>query len=136
MQLQSLAMPIVQADLALLRPGRGFRMIRPETDDEISKTLDKGCFNLHYPIVFDDGVQWLLRVRRDYHRPGHPISPPEFYWPSIEREATTLQVLYQKGIRTVSNAYLPPSRISVTPGLSLSPRSHSWWPSIPLTFRL
>lgn len=116
MQLQSMSKAVVMADLAVLRPGQGFKISRPETDDEISKALSKGCFNLHYLIEFDDDIQWLLRVRRDYSKPNQPISPPAFYWPGVEREATTLQVLFEQGIKTVPNAYLPPSRASVTPG--------------------
>jgi len=106
----------IEADLSILRPGKPFVVIRPQTDEEIAQSLKGGHFNLHFPILFEDGVKWLLRVRRDYNKPDHPTCPPAHYWCGVEQEATTLQVMVEAGVQTVPNAYLPPSRVSVTPG--------------------
>lgn len=117
-QIRSLSLEVIKDDLAALRPGYEYQVEYPTTEEEIKQALKKGCFNLHFPITFEDGVKWLLRVRRDYNREDHPICPPAHYWPGVESEATTLQVMYEHGITTVSNAYLSPSRRSVTPGQS------------------
>jgi len=67
--------------------------------------------------VFEDGVKWLLRVRRDYNKPGHPVCVPDHYWFSVEREVATLQVMAAAGLKTVPDAYLSSSKVSVTPGM-------------------
>jgi len=116
LQIISLSKTTVEADLGLLRPGKQFTIIQPEAEDDIRKCLEKGHFNLHFPIVFEDGVKWLLRVRRDYNRPEHPVCPPEHYWFGVEREVATLQAMAAAGLKTVPNAYLSFSKDSVTPG--------------------
>jgi hypothetical protein len=116
LQILSLSKTTVEADLGLLRPGKKFTIVQPETEDEIQKGLERGHFNLHFPIVFEDGVKWLLRVRRDYNRPEHPVCPPDHYWFGVEREVATLQAMAAAGLKAVPNAYLPSSKDSVTPG--------------------
>jgi hypothetical protein len=105
----SLSLDVIAADLSALRPGIKYEITG------IDDTRKGGCFNLHFPITFEDGVKWMLRVRKVGH--GGIISPDD-YWFGVEREVTTLQAMFGSGIRTVSNAYLPPTRTSVTPGKS------------------
>jgi hypothetical protein len=112
----NLSLDVITADLSILRPGKQFEILLPQTDEGIDGLFKRGHFNLHYPITFDDGVRWMLRVRRDYNTSGFDISPPENYWPGVEREAATLQMMNLQGIKTVPNGYLPPSQLAVTPG--------------------
>jgi hypothetical protein len=105
----SLSLDVVAADLSALRPG-----IKSEITG-IDGTRKGGCFNLHFPITFEDGVKWILRVRKVGH--GGIISPDD-YWFGVECEVTALQAMFESGMRTISNAYLPPTRTSVTPGKS------------------
>jgi hypothetical protein len=109
-QIMSLSLDVVAADLSALRPG-----IRYEITG-IDDTRKGGCFNTHFPITFEDGVKWMLRVRKVGQ--GDDIISPDDYWFGVEREVTTLQAMFRSGIRTVSDAYLPPTRTSVTPGRS------------------
>jgi len=110
---------VLEQDLAVLRPGHSFVVKLPKTEDEIHAALNGGSYNLHYHITFDDGVQWMLRVRKDLsrvHRTKPGVTYVEYCWDDIEREVTALQVMFANGIMTVSNAYMPSSKEAIIPG--------------------
>jgi hypothetical protein len=91
----------------------------PTSDEEIEAALSTGSYNLHYKITFDDDVQWMLRVRKDLRKVRTETTSLEYCWADVEREVAALQVMYDSGIETVSNAYLPIARKAVIPGKSL-----------------
>ncbi|WWC60590.1 uncharacterized protein I303_103164 [Kwoniella dejecticola CBS 10117] len=62
-----------------------------------------GSFNIHIPILFDDGVKWLIRIRRD----SVTIPDPEINNAIIESEVATMRVLKTQGM-PVPQGFLPP----------------------------
>jgi hypothetical protein len=54
----SLSLDVVAANLSALRPGIKYDITG------IDDTCKRGCFNRHFPITFEDGVKWILRVRK------------------------------------------------------------------------
>jgi hypothetical protein len=85
-----------------LRPGHSCTVDIPDTYKAIIKADLWNGVNVHFPITFDDGVKWLLRVRQ-----LRRLVPPESFMEIItESEVTTLNVLKKAGI-AVPDAWMP-----------------------------
>lgn len=61
-------------------------------------------FNVHFPITFDDGVKWLIRIPR----PRHSRAPTALLALVSACEVETLKALKEAGVK-VSRS--PPSAI-------------------------
>jgi len=83
-----------------LRPGHECSVKRPKTAQEIFDQA--GGTNYHVPIDFDDGVQWLARVRRISNTQPPVINIRR----TMDSEIATMQALFSAGIK-VPQVYAP-----------------------------
>ncbi|WVQ81435.1 hypothetical protein IAT38_003559 [Cryptococcus sp. DSM 104549] len=88
-----------------LRPGHTCILTIPSLDyifkDDKWRTSN---MNLHLPLVFDDGVKWMVRVRQ--WRASNP--PAALQMQITESEVATLQFLKANGVK-VPMAWIPPN---------------------------
>ncbi|WVQ80531.1 hypothetical protein IAT38_002636 [Cryptococcus sp. DSM 104549] len=98
-----------------LRPGHSCTLYIPSSNEVVdAEQLMYTAMNLHLPIVFDDGVKWVVRVRQ-YSSAKKPAQISERV---AQSEVTTLRLLKASGA-TVPMAWLPPpSVLKKTPGPS------------------
>ncbi|WVQ65218.1 uncharacterized protein L199_003391 [Kwoniella botswanensis] len=86
-----------------IRPGRACILQLPPDSQSMfdAKNMYNGI-NVHFPIIFDDGVKWLLRVRQSHN--GYP--PPEIQRFVVRSEVTALTILKNGGV-LVPDAWYP-----------------------------
>ncbi|WVQ96983.1 hypothetical protein IAU59_004092 [Kwoniella sp. CBS 9459] len=89
-------------DCSNLRPGHTCHLHIPESADRMNEAKIAGTFNVNLQLTFDDGVEWMVRVRQNEgHRP-----PPQVVDPDIRTEVATLNWLKSNGM-PVPGAWLP-----------------------------
>ncbi|WOO82568.1 uncharacterized protein LOC62_04G006051 [Vanrija pseudolonga] len=98
--------PIKAATMAL-RPGIRSRVELPPApvidSDYNQHGIKHGSMNVHIPIIFEDGVRWMARIKM------------EDYWPKslrravAEKEVATLQALHSVAPEFVPDAWMPPN---------------------------
>ncbi|WWD05424.1 hypothetical protein V865_003501 [Kwoniella europaea PYCC6329] len=86
-----------------VRPGRTCILQLPPDSQSMydAKNMYNGI-NPHFPIIFDDGVKWLLRVRQSHN--GYP--PHEIQRFVVRSEVTALTILKNGGV-LVPDAWYP-----------------------------
>jgi hypothetical protein len=98
-----LDLSVVVAQAEALRPGHS--CTGPDKlviGDEEDTNLIIGGTNIHFPIEFDDGSQWMVRVQQIC-----TISPPfEVRKAEVLSEAATFKRLYEAGVK-VPQVWLP-----------------------------
>ncbi|WVF70967.1 hypothetical protein IAT40_005763 [Kwoniella sp. CBS 6097] len=100
-------------DCSSLRPGHTCNLTIPETGDNVTQAKILGTFNVNFPLTFDDGVRWMVRVRQDEgHRAPFAVRDPD-----IRTEVATLNWLKASGM-AVPAAWLPSHMVR---GLSEGP---------------
>ncbi|WRT65964.1 uncharacterized protein IL334_002915 [Kwoniella shivajii] len=77
-------------------------LVLPTDTEEFFESSRASGFNIHFPLNWQDGTKWLLRVRQDL---GHRL-PRQVRELSIRSEVTTLSILQDNGI-PVPAAWLP-----------------------------
>lgn len=98
--------PVKAATMAL-RPGIRSRVELPPApvidSDYNQHGIKHGSMNVHIPVLFEDGVHWMARIKM------------EDYWPKTlrravaEKEVVTLQALHSVAPEFVPNAWMPPN---------------------------
>ncbi|WVQ96994.1 hypothetical protein IAU59_004103 [Kwoniella sp. CBS 9459] len=104
------------ADCSGLRPGRTCTLAIPNDGDEITQSKLLGAFNVNFRLTFDDGVEWMVRVRQDEDHPG----PVQVRDADIRIEVATLQWLKANGV-LVPAAWLPSHMLDGSKGASGPP---------------
>lgn len=84
-----------------LRPGHTCTLQFPSSAEELK--VMAGGMNVHIPLRFEDGVEWMVRIRQQ--RYGNP--PKAFVRQTILSEAATQNALNDAGCK-VPRAFLPP----------------------------
>jgi hypothetical protein len=105
--LNSLNPDVIIKQAIQLRPGHTCTLSIPSTPEVIIEADMYNGVNVHFPIIFDDGVKWLVRVRQVLE----VSADREMMDQVMESEVTTIRVMYERGI-PVPNAWLPLSNPS------------------------
>ncbi len=103
--MQAIDPTVIRKQAIALRPGHTCVVDIPEPEDwkKIWKMGRYSLFNVHFPVTFDDGIKWLVRVRR----PRQTMAPTELLHMMSASEVQTLKVLKESGAK-VPGARLPP----------------------------
>ncbi|OCF58143.1 hypothetical protein L486_04173 [Kwoniella mangroviensis CBS 10435] len=106
--LEVLNFDAIVAEVEALRPGhRCIHVDRPENASHMEKLT--GAYNFHLIIEYDDGLKWVMRIRRKQTS----LQPEGALMMSHESEIATLKALYTAGIR-VPRAYARPQDSKVS----------------------
>ncbi|WVQ77754.1 hypothetical protein IAR50_007444 [Cryptococcus sp. DSM 104548] len=90
---------------SLIRPGHTCSLIIPpipDGDSPVTAEYKIGWINIHLPLVFDDGVKWIVRIPRRHSGDA----PANLHSLVASSEVATLQLLYENGAK-VPNAWMP-----------------------------
>ncbi|OCF56707.1 hypothetical protein L486_05561 [Kwoniella mangroviensis CBS 10435] len=86
-----------------LRPGHHcILVLPPDSLTILDNERSYGAINIHFPLEFDDGVKWLLRVRQAHHG----VPPIEILKQTAISEVVTLQTLRSFGM-PVPQGWIP-----------------------------
>ena len=104
---------IFESQASALRSGHSCEIEIPKTVDEM---IEAGLFNQcngHFPVLFDDGVKWLLRIRQITKQ----SATGDMQRIVTASEAETMRVLNKAGL-LVPNAWTIPDeeRVEFEPG--------------------
>jgi hypothetical protein len=78
--------------VAHVRPMVPFKLMIPKTLEESIEL--SGGFNFHVPVIFEDGVEWLVRISKY----GKGDGPVDLLRATLESEALTYKMLGDHGI--------------------------------------
>ncbi|WVQ77753.1 hypothetical protein IAR50_007443 [Cryptococcus sp. DSM 104548] len=90
---------------SLIRLGHTCSLIIPSTPDDdgpLTAEYKVGWVNIHLPLVFDDGVKWIVRIPRRHNGDA----PADLHSLVASSEVATLQLLHENGAK-VPNAWMP-----------------------------
>jgi hypothetical protein len=94
--LADLDLEAVKREAEALRPGHTCTVVQASRDHSVRPfEVDEGMgVNIHVPITFDDGEEWLLRIPSYSDKPF----PPDMTAQTRESEVCTYQALYAAGV--------------------------------------
>ncbi|ODN74238.1 hypothetical protein L198_08259 [Cryptococcus wingfieldii CBS 7118] len=91
---------------SLIRPGHTCSLVTPSMPDgdypRASAEYKIGWVNIHLPLIFDDGVKWIVRIPRRHDGDA----PANLHNLIASSEVATLRVLHQNRAK-VPNAWMP-----------------------------
>ncbi|WWC60599.1 uncharacterized protein I303_103173 [Kwoniella dejecticola CBS 10117] len=86
-----------------LRPGHRSQLLTPDDPLQMAdNTSVQGSINFHVPLVFDDGLKWLVRIRQDHHSDSILAIQKQV----MQSEVVTLNWLKEQNIAS-PQAWLP-----------------------------
>lgn len=92
MTLADLDEEAISRRIAQIRPNVPFQVKIPTTFEESIELL--GGYNMHVLLIFEDGVEWLVRISKY----GKGDGPVDLLKNNLESEALTYKLLYDHGI--------------------------------------
>ncbi|OCF31864.1 hypothetical protein I316_06462 [Kwoniella heveanensis BCC8398] len=83
----------ITQDCSNLRPGHTCTLHVPDHAENMIESNISGTFNINFRLTFDDGIEWMVRVRQnEVHRPPREVADPD-----IRTEVATLNWLKSNG---------------------------------------
>ncbi|WVQ96998.1 hypothetical protein IAU59_004107 [Kwoniella sp. CBS 9459] len=112
-------------ELKILRPDHVGSITLPDDLKAFLEAARGSGFNYHFHISFEDGVEWLLRVRKNEW--GRTF--PEVTRQGVESEVSALQLL-RENCMPVPEAFFPPSLLDTSQDANAPPLDYFYYTKI------